>query len=81
MQLDNGALYVHLYLLLHSKVWCLPDMYLTHSWVNIFQVPQQDEMELCGCPGENKRRVSAAEVSIVLHGLSGDRFPGRLAAL
>ena len=28
-----------------------------------------------------KAKVSAAEVSIALHGLSGDRFPGRRAAL
>ena len=52
--LNNGAFYMHLYLLLYSKVWCLPDVYLTHSWVNVFQVPQQDEMELCGCPGKIK---------------------------
>ena len=78
---DNGALYMHLYLLLCSKVRCLLDVYLTHSWVNVFQVPQQDEVELCGYPGETKRRVSAVVVRIALHDLSGDRFPGRRAAL
>ena len=79
MLLDSGALYMHLYLLLCSKVRCLPDVYLTHSWVNVFQVPQRLRWSYVDVP--EKAKVSAAEVSIALHGLSGDRFPGRRAAL
>ena len=81
------AFYVHIlydlpYLLACSLylcvvlVWCLPDVYLTHSWVHIFQV--LDSAELCDVLGKIFR--CRRKKKIALHSLFGNRFPGRRAA-